>query len=1736
MKRFTLSELVITIAVIAILAGIALFTIFDVRNKSIYSAVSSNTRNLQTAMDSYKTIDGKENFPTINWQEVKLGEPQSIDITYLSKNGYLKKELDKSKISSQHYWVDVFGTTWGATKPMIDNVIVTNNKGNKQLEFTIPSGYRGYIVYEVSGYDANGKVIDGVEKYYRMTEEISVKYNKENRVEFPIYNDSKVYLISLVDEYGLETAPATIFSGGFKPIVRKEGVYEFEIMGVNTMYWIDFRTDEEKPGDSEIHYRFKVKNEDGIYGEWTDDYFSLPPSKGIIVEVSMLGDTEGNRATLNNLQVIYKYEDEDVLINPRPELLHDKYESEICPKSNYNRYSSSSDGYNYIPYHFNRFEGMEDHEVSYPMLGREYLVRQVDKFFIYSNGSTYEETDSMSEVPVTDCAYVIYKVSDVEGYISDKTSRICGNGATESNYYRGEIVNGKKQYTYVYSYYLSKGKQMANIKVGSHKNGSKIVEIRYEYSVKGKDYVSTDSILNVPDESCVNVVYIVEVATGQPKIPDAPEIHICEDCVVKGEVANCLLTDSCGLKDVTCHDLGNCELPIPDEICDDTGCYPDTCSGEECLVEPPFDAPDLTDDGYILFDKMRFFANGPSGKLTTWIDWEAVDFIPEEHSKVVYTFAKSNGSYWSSETEDFLKIGTSKGIVVNSYIYVHEDFFEDIPRLILKEGYEDPYVSKVILHHEDGSITLDDLKPTVSISAKKDNNINRDIYSNYSNIEWSYFHFDPRGREITEVEWEGVKQSKYEVGTYEVKLRIKNSLGLWSDWSSLSLEILEEKPTAVITHSPNMIFIGKTIQWSYINSIDPDGDGIARIEWGGDKKNVYDKEGNYNIKLRVQDKEGNWSDWAEKSFIVLKEGFKTHRVEAEDVKKVSQYRSENAIVRVEGNSSASNGKEVLLYGQSMQYSRYSALTYNFEGSGVEVKLREPKGIDIYLNEELVDTVTSSGDYVYSLKGLSMGNHKIMIVSPSGSKSGYVDYIDVFSEEEKPRISNVYSRVVTASGSENSVNSDTFTLTLNQKIKVYFTMFRDSFTNVKIVNSKGQTVKQIMSNAALDGGSFDIHSFVWDGKDSNGNSVDSGAYKVIITSHGIKKMGFTEFSYPVFVDNSPFNYQIEGEDSKKVIYYRGSDGPVNRTDSLEGASGGKVQYMYGTGSAYGRYVNATFNINGSGFDLMIIDPNNTEIYVDGELKTTVTQKGQFIYSVRELNDGPHTVMVQAISGSYKLDVIYVYGSNDKSTVSNINSRAISGGVELSNPTNVLNVQTTTGLKTYFTLFRNSNVTVEIFDGSNKKIKTFYKNKLLEGGTIDTHYVVWNGQDDNGDVVPTGNYKMKISTIGMLGKQTSSAEYTIQAFNEKAIYRIEGEDSTKVSHQKGSDGPINRAEASEGASGGQIQYMRGTSSNYGRTAAIQFTMVGSGFDVKMRDPKNISVYIDDVFKEKLNQTGEFTYSVRELREGSHTVKFFTESGSAYIDYMDVFSGNEKPSVLNSYSNTISEDGNVFEAFKSNILSLKSNQKLQFTYQLFKDSYTTISVIDDKGNKVRTLTNETYRKGGTIDTYKVTWDGKNDSGNFVKQGNYTIKVDMLGVNKETSNSHSYSVFVRTSESFVERIEAEAGDPRVTYKRGSDGPVNQDQAFAGASNNKVRYMRGTSTSYGRTATIEFEFKGTGFDLRLLGNTTNITFTVNGVDTIITNTGKADFQVAGLPYGTYTVRMFTAGGLAYPDYIDIYN
>jgi hypothetical protein len=138
-------------------------------------------------------------------------------------------------------------------------------------------------------------------------------------------------------------------------------------------------------------------------------------------------------------------------------------------------------------------------------------------------------------------------------------------------------------------------------------------------------------------------------------------------------------------------------------------------------------------------------------------------------------------------------------------------------------------------------------------------------------VNFSASSIDPDGDAVT-YEWDGTSaDGYYEAGTYTVKVRAKDTWGLYSGWTEVNFTVSNSAPTTpVITRSPsgNSVSPG-TVVTITAASTDPDGDVITYV-WDGrlaETSTGYPLGKNI-VKVKAVDSSGAESSWAAIVFFV----------------------------------------------------------------------------------------------------------------------------------------------------------------------------------------------------------------------------------------------------------------------------------------------------------------------------------------------------------------------------------------------------------------------------------------------------------------------------------------------------------------------------------------------------------------------------------------------------------------------------------------------------------------------------------------------------------------------------------------------------------------------------------------------------------------------------------------------------------------------------------------------------
>lgn len=1390
-KNLTLIEVILVIVVMGILLSMVSLKFTDMKKDALTAKITSNINLLQTAVDRY-SLDKNGEKPIRDGEIITLENPQIIDVEKLYPK-YIKSKTDYQNIQKEYYWVDIFGTVWGAT---IDTPVdLVMNDG--QIEFTLPENVEGYSIYEVSGYGIKTKAN---EKSYKKVNTRTIGGEK-TQIQIPLLkNEEKKYLFSTIDQYGLETASVGLNYRGkdsMQPIMKGVGEYMFEISSFEQMYWEKFSTIQDTPGNSKIEYMFSVKDEAGVYGEFNDDFYSLKDSTGIQVKINMIADGE-NKPSIYDMRVFYRFKDEEKLTYPKV--------SVDPPEAGWVSLGGSSEP------HYDSWTDIQ------PIPNE--------------SGDTSEGSSTGSE-----------------GSTSEPT--VCGLGGSKTNVdYDGKILTGELEARIVYSFTLPEGQSIESVTTPQIMVGFDyfIKKTQFEYSKDASEFIKANSLASIPEGSCVKIAYTIMpydswTSSTPPSAPIAvPEVKTTSE---KPKV----ISDPPSVWSINPPTTTN-EPKTPVAV----GGVPNKPA--------PTDA-EVLDTNWETVDTMRFFAHSGDGQITRWISAAIIDSKPI-NTRILYRYSTSDGYYWSEEVESLSSAKQSRSLLVTAYLQVDKDYVNNPIQA-------KPSITSVKINHERGVQDLSLTKPTATIMPIKDNNLGRDVISDDSVIEWTYETFDPRKRKITAVEWAGDKREKYPVGTYEVRLRVMNESSIWSEWIIYKFDVKQEKPIAIIKEQAEAIENNDPIVWESI-STDPDGDIIKNKEWRGDIANKY-AIGNYKIELRVQDSDGNWSDWVSKDFSVLEKSYLIYRAEAEDVNKVILY-GNGTISRPAYAGASGNG----IFQSSLYSDASNSIYHTFNGTGVDIKFISSNNLQILVDNVLVKTHTNAQPNTYSIRNLPLGNHTVRLTLPSRSGGTMqVDYFDVYSHDNTPIFKNVFTRTVDSIGSMSDSNNNNIIPERNTKSKTFYTLVKNSHVSIN-VRKDGKFVKELLSNEFQTGGTLDVHNIMWDGTNKEGDFVGTGMYTLEIKATSESGIS-TVFNESLYVDNDKPIYRVEAEDSTKAILV--GNGTIARP-TYAGASANQVLSTSITSDAT-NYVYHTFN--GTGLDIKTMAANKMQIQIDNVIYDTFTKSSENIYSIRNLPLGNHTVklVLPSRSGSSMIvDYFDIYSSNDQPAITNVYPYSINKvGYQMPLVDNRIMTHLGTRSNIHYTLSKNSHVTVSIKDGETL-VNKLQDRVFITGGTFDKHSIVWDGKDSDGNTVPTGSYTVEIKATGIVGTSTYHNSQTIYVDNSIPISRLEGEDAKVITNGYGT---ITRPTYT-GASGGKILYSTVSSDAVNTTTA---TFNGTGIDISLINSNNMDVYVDNVFIKKITTGSPYIFSIRGLSQGNHTLKLVLASRSAGVirlDYLDIY----------------------------------------------------------------------------------------------------------------------------------------------------------------------------------------------------------------------------------------------------------
>lgn len=201
-RFFTLIELLTVIMVLGILAAIVIPNISSFKEESIETAIKSDARNIQTAVDMY----GLDSFGQTPTKEIPtLGNPQIIEV-YGFQPKYLRKTPKNEDVK---FWLDMNNTVWASMVDAPTKVVSTDaTNGNIKLSWETVDGATLYKVYTTKDAEVTTTVnAKGLE----YIQEVKVEEGDSPQIVLPKLASGE-YLVTALDTFNFESAPTKVHS------------------------------------------------------------------------------------------------------------------------------------------------------------------------------------------------------------------------------------------------------------------------------------------------------------------------------------------------------------------------------------------------------------------------------------------------------------------------------------------------------------------------------------------------------------------------------------------------------------------------------------------------------------------------------------------------------------------------------------------------------------------------------------------------------------------------------------------------------------------------------------------------------------------------------------------------------------------------------------------------------------------------------------------------------------------------------------------------------------------------------------------------------------------------------------------------------------------------------------------------------------------------------------------------------------------------------------------------------------------------------------------------------------------------------------------------------------------------------------------------------------------------------------------------------------------------------------
>jgi len=483
------------------------------------------------------------------------------------------------------------------------------------------------------------------------------------------------------------------------------------------------------------------------------------------------------------------------------------------------------------------------------------------------------------------------------------------------------------------------------------------------------------------------------------------------------------------------------------------------------------------------------------------------------------------------------------------------------------------------------------------------------------------------------------------------------------------------------------------------------------------------------------------------------------------------------------------------------------------------------------------------------------------------------------------------------------------LVLDDQAAISFDVDRQAYVGVKVVDVSNQLVRQLVSSVLPIDGNNHIQ-LIWNGKDDAGNVVKNGQYKVIVDGVSAEKEQSTNVTVDKlsFVTNlavtpNPFSPNNDGQNDATTLSYTISEKAYVDVE------------IYRDSTLIKKVVDNDLEDSGT----------HTYIWDGKDASGDLVPQGKYTFKIVTRAEAGNTGVPSFIDAWVSL-VSNIHVSNDQ-----------------------LNPYTGGQVTLSYRADAPAILTIKVYDNANAVVRTLISNVQHSPGEYSQ---IWDGKDDNGNILLDGNYLFVFTDTITGSVQT--------AYDPRGT---DGYDMSKnISFSVSKFNPT-------------INKYCVLSYNQPKAAYITLKMRSDRLNgpalktIKHLEPSETGQHV--ALWDGRDESGNFV--------GPRTNLFFALFGYTMADNSVVITGG-KPSLSNLSLLPVR-----FSPYNYDYAS-STAQNVTIAFDLSKPANVFVDIYNASGILVRTLANDVSSQAGTN---SFIWDGKNNQGTYVTDGFYRVVV---------------------------------------------------------------------------------------------------------------------------------------------------